>query len=456
LLRSAVRIWSDAEAPSVASDSTHGYKAGDVWLLTTTSPTTVYQCLSAATGAAVWRVVVTGNADGNLEGPIVSRDSNDPQTGGGNEDVPLEGELVTRGGVLAVGDGSTIGGLPYTLASSLYPLDKGFVKPSGGFAFVTRSNATVMFTCEVTNSGTYTVIWWDGTREVVATGELASKTPTANSDPKLVKVFPTLLTNAITVVTVDALGDVDAIDFSDMPLLTNFADTGATIHHSRHLDLTRLPALETLIMGNLSEMTIDTDGCPSITIITFYTSSEEKVRAILRGRDWENIATGECSLIDLTDSDLSSVSFYFSYQGFYPAERVILDRCVLTQDAFILITGSAVRVSARYCTGVDYITTQYPFPTTHLDLSGSTGLHGFSFAGNGIALESLRAVGLSLTTATDDTYIGNMALSAEALDQFFTDLATGTATIYVAGNPGAATCDPSIATAKGYTVVTTA
>lgn len=51
---------------------------------------------------------------------------------------------------------------------------------------------------------------------------------------------------------------------------------------------------------------------------------------------------------------------------------------------------------------------------------------------------------------------GNQNLSESVLNQFFTDLpATNkTATINVAGNPGAATCDTSIATNKGYTVVT--
>lgn len=50
----------------------------------------------------------------------------------------------------------------------------------------------------------------------------------------------------------------------------------------------------------------------------------------------------------------------------------------------------------------------------------------------------------------------NMGLSAATINQFFTDLPTTikTATISVSGNPGSATCTPSIATAKGYIVVT--
>jgi hypothetical protein len=47
-------------------------------------------------------------------------------------------------------------------------------------------------------------------------------------------------------------------------------------------------------------------------------------------------------------------------------------------------------------------------------------------------------------------------LSESALNQFFTDLpaTSKTATINVVNNPGTATCDPTIATNKGYTVVT--
>ena len=46
-------------------------------------------------------------------------------------------------------------------------------------------------------------------------------------------------------------------------------------------------------------------------------------------------------------------------------------------------------------------------------------------------------------------------MDATALNQLFTDLPTVTAkTIVVTGNPGAATCTTSIATAKGWTVTT--
>lgn len=50
----------------------------------------------------------------------------------------------------------------------------------------------------------------------------------------------------------------------------------------------------------------------------------------------------------------------------------------------------------------------------------------------------------------------NCRMGATALDALFTSLGTasGTQTITITGNPGASTCDTTIATGKGYTVVT--
>jgi hypothetical protein len=49
--------------------------------------------------------------------------------------------------------------------------------------------------------------------------------------------------------------------------------------------------------------------------------------------------------------------------------------------------------------------------------------------------------------------ISDNLLSAEALDQFYTDLDNGTGFLFVSGNLGIDTDDPTIATAKGYTVI---
>ncbi len=63
----------------------------------------------------------------------------------------------------------------------------------------------------------------------------------------------------------------------------------------------------------------------------------------------------------------------------------------------------------------------------------------------------------SMVTGVKVTHsYANCSLSATALNEIFTNLASGVTgqTITVTGNPGAATCDTSIATAKGWTVVT--
>ena len=52
--------------------------------------------------------------------------------------------------------------------------------------------------------------------------------------------------------------------------------------------------------------------------------------------------------------------------------------------------------------------------------------------------------------------LANVGLSQATLNSLFTQLPTtlATITVDVKNNPGSATCDPTIATAKGYTVIT--
>jgi hypothetical protein len=72
-------------------------------------------------------------------------------------------------------------------------------------------------------------------------------------------------------------------------------------------------------------------------------------------------------------------------------------------------------------------------------------------------LTSIRAVGRVFKDYYPSFDCAGNNLDAAALNQFFTDLAPmdgGYGILRVSGNPGSATCDPSIATAKGYTVYT--
>ena len=106
-------------------------------------------------------------------------------------------------------------------------------------------------------------------------------------------------------------------------------------------------------------------------------------------------------------------------------------------------------LTALYCSGNSL---------TSLDVSGLTALTSMDCSGN--SLTSLRAVGVAPTgyySTSFAQYLGgfdlrNNSLSASALNQLYTDLANGTGILIVGGNPGTASDDPTIATAKGYTV----
>lgn len=78
----------------------------------------------------------------------------------------------------------------------------------------------------------------------------------------------------------------------------------------------------------------------------------------------------------------------------------------------------------------------------------------------GLTYTSIKNVSL-LTNLEDrgtapSLFLVSSGLTAETIDDVFTQLpaTTKTATIDVRSNPGSATCDTSIATTKGYTVVT--
>jgi Leucine-rich repeat (LRR) protein len=91
-----------------------------------------------------------------------------------------------------------------------------------------------------------------------------------------------------------------------------------------------------------------------------------------------------------------------------------------------------------------------------------------SFSGTGLSSLTILELNSNQLTSIDGAgmelsygYYGyrgsdfrNNALSAAAINAFFTSLGSASGVLDVRLNPGSATCDPTIATAKGYTVVT--
>lgn len=97
---------------------------------------------------------------------------------------------------------------------------------------------------------------------------------------------------------------------------------------------------------------------------------------------------------------------------------------------------------------------------TSLDFSNFTQLNNLNLTYNSY-LSSIRAANVSINLVSYSSYsafYGGIILTgcnfnASALNQLYTDLASGNGVIKVDTNPGTASDTPSIATAKGYTVL---
>lgn len=137
----------------------------------------------------------------------------------------------------------------------------------------------------------------------------------------------------------------------------------------------------------------------------------------------------------------------------------------LTEVPDIVVTGPAISTSSMFdrCTSLveapvisARVGGSYMFRNCSslvevpaYDMSGATGLRGF-FDGC-TSLERVQAFGFR-----DSVSVAGTKMGTAALNEFFTNLGTpadSTKKVTITGTPGAAKCDRSIATAKGWTVV---
>jgi hypothetical protein len=97
---------------------------------------------------------------------------------------------------------------------------------------------------------------------------------------------------------------------------------------------------------------------------------------------------------------------------------------------------------------------------TSLDFSNFTQLQNLNLTYNSF-LSSIRAANVSINLVSYSSYsafYGGIVLTAcnlnaSALNQLYTDLASGSGVIKVDTNPGVGSDNPSIATNKGYSVL---
>lgn len=89
-------------APGVTNDTTEGYSIGSIWIDTTASPRTIYQCVDSSTDAAVWKNLTLDDQPFAEKTPVNA--------------VAASGTLtVTSGGAqICDGDMVTIGTKTYT------------------------------------------------------------------------------------------------------------------------------------------------------------------------------------------------------------------------------------------------------------------------------------------------------------------------------------------------------
>ena len=188
-------------------------------------------------------------------------------------------------------------------------------------------------------------------------------------------------------------------------------------------------------------------------VVTSYPTTEAAKagqRFIYKGNEWHYMTQEE---IDSTGwTDLIEV-------GFPAPVSKVFNRTILYSDSVeptSMYTGSAP-------------TTSYPLIEKVFDFLGigrpnlikRYNLGGFAIdSSRGYRIEEFLNVQLLINLEDQGTTFSLILidnnLSAQSINKIFTDLpsTTKTATIDVRNNPGSATCDPSIATAKGYTVIT--
>ena len=218
---------------------------------------------------------------------------------------------------------------------------------------------------------------------------------------------------------------LESVDLTGCPLLASLALSNCLI---TELDLSGNPALANLTSGGCVGLTeVDLSPCPELALVSLGSTSITSIDV-----------TG---LPKLTSLSMASA----------PVMSIDTSECPLLAHLYLSSTSVSQIATAGNPVLVDISASNCPVLST-VDLSGTT-LPGVFQINACTGLASVRAVGVGNITYCN---FAGSGLGAAALNQFYTDLAGGTGTIVVTGCPGVSDPlhDPTIATAKGYTVVT--
>lgn len=296
---------------------------------------------------------------------------------------------------------------------------------SGEFVFTTTTpNGYSVLVYATSTTGYWKVVWWDNTTAIRGNGdpewEGAASVESPNSSPKTVRVFSCTAAGVpsggltyinlgydtqefmtaydfsecrtLTSVALDAGPVFPSLTVGQLPLLWRLAVSASTVR----LDKESLPALSALILSGLTGASVDASNLPLLAELSLFSCESLDTISLANTPALSSLFFSNCPALKAVD---------FSHRG------------AATLSAYGCESLASIRAVG---TSLDYGYFYEMYPT-------SSGGSNFSYNN----------------------------LSAAALNQLFTDLApTETGVLLVNDNPGSATCDPTIATAKGYIVVT--
>ena len=287
----------------------------------------------------------------------------------------------------------------------------------------------VAFRC----SGAYTVDWGDGTSEDIASNTTAEHNYVFTDLLASTEFGPTgsKSRQAMIVITPQAGQNLTAISFNYQhsalpaaritPILEILLSAPNCTSLSINGGSANLRLLEqcTILSHNASSLPYMFFNCTFLQSVVMDTSSVTNMAEMFRG----------CSSLKSVNQDTSNATNMFNmFLGCSSLQNVSID------------TGSATNMNNMFsgCTSLQTIPA--------LDCSASTNMGNFALNCNG--LKRCQATGISKTTS-----FANCTLGPDELNEIYTNLATVTGqTITVTGNYGTASDNPSIATAKGWTV----
>jgi hypothetical protein len=308
----------------------------------------------------------------------------------------------------------------------------------------TRSSGNYTLTSVFSSTGFTTVEWWDGTKETTSTSVI-SKTVTT-SDLKYITIYPSTATGQPSgffnnLVALNTANNHIAIDCSNLKSISSFTLTTGLSSTFKIHPKTSITQLLVTCASNCE--LIDLSDCPSIYFVANLQTSTKNVSFLLPNAGYveikkEYLNTPTPILVPNVANFIGG-SIKFT-QVLFTETNIDYSNSKLT---FLEITQSNVTsvIVDNSLSLIDCI------------LSSNSSLSTFRckncvFYGSYVVKKHKAIGGLNLSGCN---------LSASALNQVFEDLGTATAStgyIKVYGNPGALTCNTSIATAKNYIVFT--